>query len=82
LRRNINSLTAGKRIATLGITAVVSPFEPGITLLRGTMGKAIWHHSPLALLLQTIIANRLCRIQCLLQIALLSHFAIQHKLAL
>ncbi|VTR32763.1 Uncharacterised protein [Serratia fonticola] len=37
------------------------------------MRKAVWHHSPLALLLQTVVTNRLRGIQRGLQIARFQH---------
>ncbi|MNJ64104.1 hypothetical protein D3C77_600440 [compost metagenome] len=44
-------------------------FEPAHTLLRGAVGKGIRYHPALAFLLQAIVADGVCGVQSLFDVA-------------
>ncbi len=50
---------AAEGIALRRVAAVETAFEPGVALFRGAVGKAVRYHPPLALLLQTVVADGL-----------------------
>ena len=68
-------------VALRRVAAIETAFKPGIALLRRSVGKAVRYDAPLALLLQAIVANRLCGIQRFLQIAGLHVVLLLHVVA-
>ena len=65
-------------VAVINVAAVETALKPGIALLGSAVGEAVGNDPALALLLQTIVADRLRGIQRLFQIALLQNLFILH----
>ena len=70
--------TFAEGITLCRIAAIKTAFKPGIALLGSAVSEAVRHHASLTLLLQTIVANRLRRIQRLFQIAGFQHSLLLH----
>ena len=67
-------LAGGEGVATGGLAAVKTAFEPGEALGRGAVGEAVGNDPALTLLLQPVVADGLGGgIERLFQIATLQH---------